>query len=886
MISISNNIKRGFSRLSIKQKMMAITMAVSLFSIAVVGASILVTEIENLKKIQKINLQIMSEIIAETVSGYLLFGDEVGASAALGAMEAKKQITKAILYKRNKSMFAIYLRDAANGEATYESIKNVDLLKGGFNALKSVELDNETIGYLYLESDDSLVNGFIEKTIVSFIVTLSLVVLVLYALTSRLQRFVSDPIEHLTDTASKITAGEDYSLRAEKESADEIGVLTDEFNNMLARIQSRNRELLESEKKFREVVEQSVDALFIFDFTGRFVDVNNAACSALGYTRDEMLSFNLMDVDEHIRKKQDFLSLIHRLNERDVLDFDSEYVRKNGEKFPVDIRLAFVNIKEEKLVLGSARDITERKQIQNSLQQSKEMLEIKVNERTRELKEANRELSISKEKAEAASRAKSLFLANMSHEIRTPMNAVIGFTDVLATSGLNEQQIGYVKSIQSGGRNLLSLINDILDISKIEAGKMKFEFEKVYVRQLLEDVKQVYMVSAREKGLDLTLLIKASVPEAILTDELRLRQILFNLINNAIKYTREGSVKIIADYDVFSERAVYSSLKVSIIDTGVGIPSSDQKKIFNIFEQQDNQSTREFGGTGLGLAISLRLAERLNASISVDSELGRGSRFELIIKEPEVVTGSVQAVKQQQYTSISFKPAKVLIVDDVSANRELISEYLSDQPFEILHAENGKQALDVVAEDKNIDLVLMDVRMPIMGGVEATRIIKHEPKNKKLPVVAVTASVIEDKSGHRKRSLFDAVLHKPLNRKKLIKCLSGLLAVESEAELIEESDDSLSKFKTEMESADQAFYKEMLVFVPMLERAKNRGSFGGLDELLDNVCKLAVAHNMQELNRLIGELRVANRRFDIGETQKILTNIMSEINQKQGAVYE
>ncbi|HED34229.1 MAG TPA: response regulator, partial [Gammaproteobacteria bacterium] len=701
-----------------------------------------------------------------------------------------------------------------------------------------------------------------------------------YMLASRLQKIISEPIEHLTQTASEITAQQNYGLRAEKESEDEIGVLTDEFNKMLTQLEIRNKELIESENKFREVVEQSVDSLFIVNSAWDFVDVNYAACQSLGYEREELLKLNMTDVDNRYNEIKKMEDLFEKLKIENHLAIDAEHVRKDGLIFPVEVRLGLVNLDGNTFVLASARDITERKHAQEKLQQANDMLEAKVSERTRELRHANIELSDAKEKAEAANRAKSLFLANMSHEIRTPMNAVIGFTDVLASSGLSDKQMQYVKSIQSGSRNLLSLINDILDLSKIEAGKMKMQYAEVYIKYLLEDIRQVFSISAKEKGLTLDLVIDGSVPPAIMSDELRLRQILFNLVNNAIKFTSKGGVKIIAEYKIENPDEIYYSLIISVSDTGIGIPVSDQKIIFNTFEQQDNQNTREFGGTGLGLAISTRLAENLNSEIRVQSEHGKGSCFKLLMHSPEIVMDLQEKKYLHKPEDIDFQPATVLIVDDVDVNRELIREYLMSQPFSFLQASNGEQAIEVIKKE-NPDVVLMDIRMPVMNGIEATQIIKKNSKLSDVPIVAVTASVVEDEKSDKKRSLFDAVLYKPLNKAALKKALSEVLPIKQRVDNDSLEIDSVLKFNQQIEHASKEFYEGIIEFRPVLEKAKNRGSFGGIEQLLDELCDLSVKFEMSEFEIMIEKIRSANKIFDIEESQKLISRILSGIQTLQ-----
>ncbi|VAW62509.1 BarA sensory histidine kinase (= VarS = GacS) [hydrothermal vent metagenome] len=877
---------RLFMSMSIKQKLMIIIMSVSLIGLGTVGSSILINEVVNLNKIQRIDLQVMAEIVAETSSGFIVFNDAAGAAESLRSLRAKKQISRAIIFDRDKKLFIIHARNGKNKNISYEDLRKEDLDKDDvFYVWKDIIIDNELAGYLYLESDDSLVNEFIKTAVIGLLFIMSAGVLVAYLLASRLQKIISAPIEHLTNTVSKITAQQNYSLRAEKESEDEIGVLTNEFNQMLAQLEIRNKELIDSENKFREVVEQSVDSLFIVNEDWGFVDVNRAACQLLGYKREELLKLKVTDIDHKYNTGEKLLPLIGELNIRKHLAIDGEHMRKDGSVVPVEVRLGYVNIDGNKYILASVRDITERKLSQEKLQQANDMLEAKVRERTQELNNTNIALSVAKEKAEAANHAKSLFLANMSHEIRTPMNAVIGFTDVLSSSELSEKQKGYVSSIQSGSRNLLSLINDILDLSKIEAGKMSVQFAEVSLKNLLEDIRQVFSISAKEKGLEFELNIDDSLPSVIMSDELRLRQILFNLVNNAIKFTSKGSVKIFAQYSLLEPEELYYSLVINIIDTGIGVSETGQKAIFNTFEQQDNQNTREFGGTGLGLAISAGLAEKLNSEIIVKSEPGKGSCFQLLMHSPEVVMEQSDAHELSLSSEIIFKPATVLIVDDVDMNRELISEYLSAQPFNIIQASNGRQAIDMVKQEKP-DVVLMDIRMPVMGGIEATQIIKQDDQIIDVPVVAVTASVVEDKRSDKKRSLFDAVLYKPLNRHALKKVLAKILFAEEASATSGVVGDTLSMFDKELSMASREFCEALVEYQPMLETAKSRGSFSGLDQLLDRLCELSIKFKMHEFNNVFEKIKSANKYFDIEETQKLISSVLFGIKTIQGKHYD
>ena len=873
MLAFLKYIKRLYTPVSIKQKLMVIIMAVSFIGLGTVGSSILINEYINLNRMQKVDLQVMADIVAESSSGYLVFDDDVGASIFLAALRSKKQIVRAVLYDKKKTIFVVHSRDKGVGGSDFNQIKSRNSY-----VIKDIVFDNEIVGYLYLEIDDSIINDFIVDSVVGVIIIIFLGSLLAYFFALKLQKIISEPIEHLTDTALKITQQQNYALRAEKESEDEIGILTDEFNRMLMQLQKRNNEIVESENKFREVVEQSTDALYIIDSDGDFIDVNNTACMSLGYKRDELLCMGITDVDAIYDDRKVMKKLLVKLSEKSNIIVESEHIKKNKKVFPVELSLGYLNIDGNQLILASVRDITERKLAQKNLQLANDLLEEKVNERTRELKAINIALERSKEKAEAASYAKSLFLANMSHEIRTPMNAVIGFSDLLSSSELSSRQEGYVKSIQSGSRNLLGLINDILDLSKIEAGKMKIKFDKVYIKRLLEDVCRVFEISAKEKGLNLKLHIEDSVPDIIMSDEVRLRQIVFNLLKNAIKFTHKGEVNVYIEYKRVAADDIFSSMVFRVEDTGIGVPESDQGNIFNIFEQQDNKNTREFSGAGLGLAISTRLAEKLGASITVESELEKGSAFQLVLHNPEIVDEVISKDAIKTSNEIVFKSAKVMVVDDIELNRELMCEYLDKQPLTLIIAKDGVEALALIQSEVP-DVVLMDIRMPNMNGIEATEIIKKTPDIKDIPVIAITASVVEDKSSDKKKSLFDMVLYKPLKRNALLNALSKFIEVDDYKEKNNNESDLTDLYYKEINVASNEVYDALVKFQEPLEIARNRGSFGGLDTLLDELQEVAIEFEFKGLNGLLESLKNANKVFDIEETQKLISKILSGIDK-------
>lgn len=379
-----------------------------------------------------------------------------------------------------------------------------------------------------------------------------------------------------------------------------------------------------------------------------------------------------------------------------------------------------------------------------------------------DLKKLEEDLYTAKEAAEAANKAKSEFLANMSHEIRTPLNAVIGFTDLLSSQITESQQQNYLDAIKTGGKNLLTIINDILDLSKIEAGKMELQYEPLNLNSIIKEIQQIFSVKIYEKGLEFIVEISDDMPEAMILDEVRLRQILFNLIGNAIKYTEKGCIKLLIKKFSVKNSKNLIDLVIEVHDTGIGIPKEQQDVIFEAFRQQEGQRVKKFGGTGLGLSITKRLIEMMGGSISVKSEINRGSIFKIFLYNVNIATMKKvsKAAESFNFKNIHFEPANILVVDDIDFNRNLIIEYFRGTKLKGIEATNGQEALNLAKLHKP-DLILMDIRMPIMDGYEAVKHIRLDSELKNIPIIAITASVMNKEKERILKSGFNSFLMKP-----------------------------------------------------------------------------------------------------------------------------
>jgi signal transduction histidine kinase/DNA-binding NarL/FixJ family response regulator len=393
------------------------------------------------------------------------------------------------------------------------------------------------------------------------------------------------------------------------------------------------------------------------------------------------------------------------------------------------------------------------------------------------IKKGNIELQLAKERAEQSEKFKEQFLANMSHEIRTPMNAVMGMTSLVLDSPLNEKQRFYLEGIRKSGETLLYIINDILDLSKIEAGKMEIENIDFSVSEVLEQVKQTLQHKAEEKGLQLIVDRDAKVPDVLMGDPVRLNQILMNLAGNAIKFTEIGSVTI----SVSNRQLAVGSLvglKFSITDTGIGIPEDKLQTVFESFTQAKPSVTRRYGGTGLGLTISRQFVELMDGKISVESKEGSGTTFSFEISFP---VGSPERLKEQrsaeQIDGSILNGLKILLADDNEYNRIVTHDTLiSKASVEITEVTNGKEAADLLSQ-QDFDVVLMDVKMPIMDGYEATRYIRERfssPKNQ-TPVIALTASVIRSDLDKCRDAGMNDYIPKPFRASQLISVIAKVM---------------------------------------------------------------------------------------------------------------
>lgn len=498
------------------------------------------------------------------------------------------------------------------------------------------------------------------------------------------------------------------------------------------------------------IIEANLDPLFTIDIKGKISNINQAALNAIGKSRKEVLQTKFVKYFSDTKKAQFAIKTI--IKKGLIASYPLEII--DGKLTPV-LLSGSVYKDNEGAILGAvviARDITEQKRIEKELTEAKILAEQ------------------AQTKAENALQSKQQFLSNMSHEIRTPMNAIIGFTKVVLKTDLSEKQKEYLNAIKLSGDTLIVLINDILDLAKVDSGKMEFESVPFKIKDSIVSMVNLFENRVQEKNLKFALIYDDAIPKIIAGDSVRLHQILINLLSNAIKFTSKGGIEL--NVKLLSKTSDSIKVLFSITDTGIGISEDKIDKIFENFQQANSSTSRLFGGTGLGLAIVKQLVEAQGGTIQVKSELLIGSTFSFELtfqktnEQPEFEI-DVLEIKSE------IKNIKVLVVEDIALNQLLMKTLLDDFGFERDIAPNGKIAIEMLKE-KKYDIVLMDLQMPEMNGFEATEYIRKTMKSD-IPILALTADVSTVDVEKCKAVGMNDYIAKPVDEKNLYSKMIGLV---------------------------------------------------------------------------------------------------------------
>jgi signal transduction histidine kinase/DNA-binding response OmpR family regulator len=766
---------RIFTNLSIKNKLRFIIIVTSGIVLLLASTALVTADMLNFRRNMVQDLFVLADLVGINSTAGLIFQDNFVAEENIAGLKANSHVMLVNIFSEEGTLFANYFKEGLQNEVNksfatindYYSFHEIPMSennkiedhyifhKNHVHILKPIVFQDNVIGTVHIQSDLQELEKRLFWAINIMIAVFFISLLLTFVLASRFQRIITTPIYSLLKTMKVVSAHKKYSLRAKKRADDELGKLTDGFNEMLAKVEKRDKEVT----LYRDHLEEMVD------------------------------------------------------------------------------------------------------------------------QRTAELTKKTAELAEARDQALAANKAKSAFLANMSHELRTPLNGILGYSQILnRDKKLNVQQKEGIDIIQRSGEYLLTLISDILDLSKIEAGKIELFPTEFHFEKFLISIAELFQMQAQQKEIAFVYEFSKSLPTGIHADEKRLRQILINLLGNAIKFTEQGEVRFKVDYH-------NNKVRFKVEDTGIGIAEEETNTIFLPF-QQAGDSNYKAEGTGLGLSITKKLVDMMGGDIHVESTVGQGSLFWMMLDLPKV-SNMIENKLAEKPVIIGYKIPpplpnfdkgeqggiyKILVIDDKWENRAMLASFLEPLGFEIIEANDGQEGLNKTCE-LHPDFIVMDLMMPVMDGYEATRQIRQIPELKEIPIIAASASVFEQ---HRKESLkagCNDFIGKPINGDDLLKLINHYLTLEW---VYEKTSDNVI-------TEEQAITNKQLQINLSAEQAStlfNLSMMGDIEAILEFAEQLKLSDT--QLAPLANKILELTHKFNIEQISKLAEQCQKNAAQPVG----
>jgi|HubBroStandDraft_6_1064221.scaffolds.fasta_scaffold06106_4 PAS domain S-box-containing protein len=773
---------------SIQRKLTFVIICTSLVGLSLACLSFDFYERTSFRSAMTSELAVLADTLGANTAASLAFSDRKSATDMLAALRAERHIVASCLYDSHGMIFAEYRRDGTSSKFAMPPRREdgAQFEKNSLTLYRSVSLGGEKVGAIAIISDLGALQAKMTQYTEISVVVILFSVLATYLVSTRLLRLITEPLLHLAQIAARVTAKEDYALRALPRGDDEVGALIGSFNQMLERIQERDaalqgakselelrvqartqelqlevnermraEETLSEERKIlRALIDNVPDFMYVKDLDCRFLVANLSVARQMGAkTPEELLGKN--DFDFYAREiATPFFEDEQRVMRSGQAEVNREEKGLDTQGNESQVMTTQVPLRDKNGrvtgLVGIGRDITHLKKIQEEMQKAREA-------------------------AESASRAKSEFLANMSHEIRTPLNGVMGMTDLALDTELTAEQREYLETVKMSGDSLLTVINDILDFSKIEAGKIDLEELDFNLRDSLETTLKTLAMRADEKGLELLCEVAPEVPEMVRGDFSRLRQIVVNLVGNSIKFTDSGEIAV--KVQVEGKEGANFICHFTVADTGIGIPEEKRELIFKPFSQADSSTTRKYGGTGLGLTISTRLVTMMGGKIWVESEMGRGSQFHFTVR-----LGSADA-KEVRLGTVAppelLRGVKVLVVDDNRTNCRILEGMLARWQMKPTSVNGGKSALEELSAarqtDKPYGLILTDMHMPDMDGFALIEEIRKRPDLATATIMMLTSAGHRGDAARCHELEVAAYLLKPIRQSELREAVARVL---------------------------------------------------------------------------------------------------------------